>query len=183
MNSEVSTEQVIAGALVKVKVGCRIIEAVVLEALEHGWRVKSNASGKVFETRRIVEVINTGEATQIETAEITGPGPVEESQTEETPASETETTEVSALAEVEPAATPAKKRSLINAAAEILKESGEAMNTRNMVKLAIERELWTPTACKTPEQSLYGAIFREIKVAEQPRFRKSQKKGAFEYAL
>lgn len=41
----------------------------------------------------------------------------------------------------------------------------------------------TPTNCKTPEQSLYGAIFREIKVTEQPRFRKSAKKGAFEYAL
>ena len=50
-----------------------------------------------------------------------------------------------------------------------------------MVKAAIERGLWTPTNCKTPEQSLYGAIFREIKVSAAPRFRKSATRGAFEY--
>lgn len=79
-------------------------------------------------------------------------------------------------------ATPrVKKRSLIEAAAEILKESAEPMNTRSMVQAAIERGLWTPTNCKTPEQSLYGAIFREIKVSATPRFRKSATRGAFEY--
>ena len=167
MNSEINTNLVVAGTQVKVKVGCRIIEAVVLETLEHGWRVKSNASGKEFETTRIIEVINTVEAVQTGTIEA-----VESEQVDESPMAETET-----------AAAPAKRRSLIDAAAEILKESGEAMNTRDMVKQAIERGLWQPTACKTPEQSLYGAIFREIKVAEQPRFCKSAKKGAFEYAL
>lgn len=169
MNSEINTNLVVAGTQVKVKVGCRIIEAVVLETLEHGWRVKSNASGKEFETTRIIEVVNTVEAVQAGMIEA-----VESELVDESPMAETETA-------AEPA--PAKKRSLINAAAEILKESGEAMNTRDMVKQAIERGLWQPTACKTPEQSLYGAIFREIKVAEQPRFCKSAKKGAFEYAL
>jgi len=75
-----------------------------------------------------------------------------------------------------------RKVSLLDAAIEVLKADGRAMNTREMVKLAIERGLWIPTACKTPEQSLYGAIFREIKEAEPARIRKSEKKGAFEFA-
>lgn len=75
-----------------------------------------------------------------------------------------------------------KKLSLLNAAAQVLKESGEAKNTRSLVKEAIEQGLWQPTSSKTPEQTLYGAIYREIKMAKEPRFQKSSTiKGAFEY--
>jgi len=181
MNSEVSMNLVTPGTLVKVKVGCRVIEAVVLESLEHGWKVRSKASGKEFETMRIIEVVNTVEAPQAGTIEAAESELVEEVHTEESPTAEVETAAEPQVEET--AAAPAKRHSLIDAAAEILKGSGEAMNTRDMVKAAIERGLWTPTNCKTPEQSLYGAIFREIKVTKQPRFRKSAKKGAFEYAL
>ena len=38
---------------------------------------------------------------------------------------------------------------------------------------------WTPTACRTPEQTLYGSIFREIKTKEEPRIVKSDVKGKF----
>lgn len=73
-----------------------------------------------------------------------------------------------------------KKLSLIDAAFAVLFNAGEPLNTREMVKLAIEAGLWTPTSCKTPEQTLYGSIFREIKVKEFPRFSKSAtRKGAF----
>jgi hypothetical protein len=73
-----------------------------------------------------------------------------------------------------------KKLSLIDAAFAVLSNAGEPLNTREMVKLAIEAGLWTPTSCKTPEQTLYGSIFREIKVKELPRFSKSAtRKGAF----
>jgi len=74
---------------------------------------------------------------------------------------------------------PTKKMSLMDAAVAVLKESGEPMNTREMVKAATEKGYWTPTACKTPEQTLYGSIFREIKVKEQPRIVKSDVKGKF----
>lgn len=75
-----------------------------------------------------------------------------------------------------------KKLSLLNVAAQILKDSGEAKNTRTLVKEAIEQGLWQPTSCKTPEQTLYGAIHREIKIAREPRFQKSTAvKGAFVY--
>jgi hypothetical protein len=50
------------------------------------------------------------------------------------------------------------------------------------VKLAKERRLWVPTACRTPEQSLYGAFFLEIKNSDAPRVRKSAERGKFELA-
>ena len=80
---------------------------------------------------------------------------------------------------VEPETKPAKRMSLIDAAVAVLKDSGEPMNTREMVKAATEKGYWTPTACKTPEQTLYGSIFREIKIKEQPRIVKSDVKGKF----
>ena len=76
-------------------------------------------------------------------------------------------------------AKPTKRMSLMDAAVAVLKESGEPMNTREMVKAAAEKGYWTPTACKTPEQTLYGSIFREIKTKERPRIVKSETKGKF----
>ena len=78
-----------------------------------------------------------------------------------------------------PEAAPTKKMSLMDAAVAVLKDSGEPMNTREMVKAAAEKGYWTPTACRTPEQTLYGSIFREIKVKAQPRIIKSEVKGKF----
>ena len=78
-----------------------------------------------------------------------------------------------------PDAVPTKKMSLMDAAVAVLKDSGEPMNTREMVKAAAEKGYWTPTACRTPEQTLYGSIFREIKTKERPRIVKSETKGKF----
>ena len=78
-----------------------------------------------------------------------------------------------------PEAAPTKRMSLMDAAVAVLKDSGEPMNTREMVKAAAEKGYWTPTACRTPEQTLYGSIFREIKTKEQPRIVKSETKGKF----
>ena len=55
------------------------------------------------------------------------------------------------------------KLSLLKAAAAVLKASEEALNTKRMVELAKEKGLWTPGAGKTPEQTLYSAILREMK--------------------
>ena len=51
-----------------------------------------------------------------------------------------------------------------------------------IIAKAVEMGLWTPTGAKTPEQTLYSGIFREIKTTEEPRFRKSAtRKGSFEH--
>lgn len=56
------------------------------------------------------------------------------------------------------------------------------MNTTEMVRAAIDASLWAPTEGKTPEQSLYGRIFTEIKTARHPRLKKSAERGKFELA-
>lgn len=56
-----------------------------------------------------------------------------------------------------------KKRSLLSAALEVLKSDDAALTTRQMVEQAKARSLWTPGKGKTPEQTLYSAIMREIK--------------------
>ena len=75
-----------------------------------------------------------------------------------------------------------KKRSLLDAAVEVLRLTKMPMNTREIVDAAIELKLWQPTGAKTPEQTLYGAIVRENKTKEQPRIVKSDIKGKFIYA-
>lgn len=79
-----------------------------------------------------------------------------------------------------PESKPVKKMSLMDAAVAVLRESGKPMNTREIVKAAVEKGYWTQTACRTPEQTLYGSIFREIKTKEQPRIVKSDVKGKFQ---
>ena len=76
-----------------------------------------------------------------------------------------------------------RKMSLMDAAVAVLKENGAPMNTREMVKAAAEKGYWTPTASKTPEQTHYGRIFREIKTKEQPRIVRSDVKGKFIIAV
>ena len=77
---------------------------------------------------------------------------------------------------------PEKKRSLLDAAVEVLRLAKMPMNTREIIEAATELKLWQPTGAKTPEQTLYGAIVRENKTKEQPRIVKSDIKGKFIYA-
>ena len=76
---------------------------------------------------------------------------------------------------------PVKRLSLLNAAVIVLKDAGpeHPMNCKEILEAILERNLWTPTECKTPEQTLYGSIFREINAKEQPRIAKSNVKGKF----
>ena len=79
---------------------------------------------------------------------------------------------------------PEKKLSLFEAVITALKSepAGTALNTRELIALAVEKELWQPSGAKTPEQTLYSAIFRENATKEHPRIVKSDKKGKFIYA-
>ena len=76
---------------------------------------------------------------------------------------------------------PVKRMSLLSAAVEVLKDAGpeHPMNCKEILEAILERHLWTPTECKTPEQTLYGSIFREINAKEHPRILKSNVKGKF----
>ena len=77
-------------------------------------------------------------------------------------------------------ALPRKNLSLVDAAVEVLKAEKRPMGVKELVKLATERGLWIPTKAKTPEQSLYGGLYLEMKNSSHPRIKKSAEKGRFE---
>lgn len=68
---------------------------------------------------------------------------------------------------------PEKKTSLIKAAVAILERSEEALGAKQLVERAKAEGLWTPGEGKTPEQTLYSAMVREIKTkGDSARFTK-----------
>ena len=55
-----------------------------------------------------------------------------------------------------------KKLSAIDAAAHVLAESREALNTKQMIEAMATGGLWTSPGGKTPSATLYSSIIREI---------------------
>lgn len=160
------TTEVKVGSKVILKVGRNAVEVEILKPMADGdaYWVRSISSGKEFmmpSARIKVPTVSITPVTEPETAEDEAPNPAPECTT---------------------APRKEKKLSLMDAAVEVLKQSSEPMNTREMVKAATDSGLWIPTDCKTPEQTLYGSIFREMKIKENPRIIKSAVKGKFEYA-
>ena len=171
------------GMRVMVKVAAREIPATVVEVGDGWFLVRSDSTGREFKTTRVVDILGAPEAAEepaAEEPEVAGEPPTEEPPAEvpaPKPARKTKK-----AAKVKEAAKPVRKLSLVNAGIEVLKQVGKPLNTREIVKLAAERGLWTPTACRTPEQSLYGGFFLEIKNSAAPRIRKSAERGKFELA-
>jgi hypothetical protein len=67
------------------------------------------------------------------------------------------------------------KMSGLDAAAKVLTEAGEPLNTKTMVERAIEKGYWT-TNGKTPAATIYAAIIREIAVkGSAARFAKADR--------
>ena len=150
------------------KVGRNEINVEILAVEEKSYLVRNNA-GKEFHAVRVtalpdadrgVDNIYTPASDPEEITEDDAPNPAPECATQK----------------------PEKKRSLLDAAVEVLRLAKMPMNTREIVDAAIELKLWQPTGAKTPEQTLYGAIVRENKTKEQPRIVKSDIKGKFIYA-
>jgi len=80
-------------------------------------------------------------------------------------------------------ANDAKPMSLLDAAAHLLSlGTGDAMRCKDIVDLAVERALWTPGEGKTPANTLYASILREIKTrGDASRFIKAER-GKFALA-
>ncbi len=75
----------------------------------------------------------------------------------------------------QPAAKPQEapaKLSCLDAAARVLKGSGEPMTCKAMVEAMAERKLWA-TDAPTPAATLSSAILREMKKGADSRFRKT----------
>jgi len=68
-----------------------------------------------------------------------------------------------------------KKTSLLDAAILVLRETGQPMNTREMVDAVLAKGEWT-TKGKTPAATLYASILREIqKKGDDARFVKTER--------
>ena len=156
-----------AGDRAYTKVGRNLVEVRVKAKTETGWTVTTR-TGRTLAVRSLEAV--PGAAAGIASAA--------------TPKAAAKATKAAAKAtpKAEAGAVPKKGLSLLNAAATVLERSGEAMPVRAMIEEAKASGLWTPTGGKTPEQTLYSAIIREIKdKGESSRFRKDGR-GRFSFA-
>ena len=161
------------GEIANAKVGRNLVEVEILECGEGNYKVKSISSGREFFTSRLEKINNNQmEETIMPEDNITTNAEAEINAENEVdtqnPAPECAT------------AKKEKKVSLLDLAAKILADTGEALNCKELVAKAKETG-WVSTG-KTPEQTLYSGIFREIKEkGEASRFKKSaDRKGSFE---
>ena len=159
------------GEVAKARVGRNLMEVKILEDCGNGnYKVKSISSGREFNTSRLEKINNNQEETIMPEDNNTIIAEAETSAEVETPNPAPEC----ATAKKE------KKVSLLDLAAKILADTGEALNCKELVAKAKETG-WESTG-KTPEQTLYSGIFREMNTkGEASRFKKSaDRKGSFE---
>ena len=161
-NAEPQTETSVASDSAEAEPQAEQAEAAVETSEQEAAEPEAPAADAESGTPATVEVVPEDEA-----AEFTPSGEDEEDEYAINPAHESDK--------------PVKRMSLLNAAVEVLKAAGpeHPMNCKEILEAILERHLWTPTECKTPEQTLYGSIFREINAKERPRIAKSNVKGKF----
>ena len=68
-----------------------------------------------------------------------------------------------------------KKLSCLNAAIKVLGESGEPMNTKEMIEAMEAKGYWSSPGGKTPHATLYSAILRELAKGDDSRFVKTDR--------
>ena len=160
------------GEIANAKVGRNLVEVEILECGEGNYKVKSISSGREFFTSRLEKINNNHQMEEAIMPEdnITTNAEVETNAEVDTPNPAPECATVK----------PEKKKSLLDLAAKILADTGEALNCKELVAKAKETG-WESTG-KTPEQTLYSGIFREMNTkGEASRFKKSaERKGSFE---
>ena len=159
-----------AGDRAFVKVGRNLVEVRVDGKAEGGWSVPSR-TGKAMTVKTLL-------AAEGETlvAHETDSAPAKA-----TPAKAKSTSTKAANSAPSSRAVPQKGMSLLNAAAAVLERSDAPMAVKAMIEKAKESGLWTPRGGKTPEQTLYSAIIREIRDrGNTSRFRK-EGRGLFAF--
>ena len=153
-----------AGDRAFVKVGRNLVEVRVDGKAESGWNVTSR----------------TGKSMTVKTL-LTAEGDTLAAHEAEAPASAKAEAKAKPAAP-SPKAVPQKGLGLLSAAAAVLERSDAPMSVKAMIEAAKSEGLWTPKGGKTPEQTLYSAIIREIRdKGNASRFRK-EGRGLFAFA-
>ena len=76
---------------------------------------------------------------------------------------------------------PDKKLSQIKAAIEVLRRAAEPMTCKQMIETMQAKGLWASPGGKTPSQTLYASILRDIAKGKDARFVKTDR-GMFTLA-
>ena len=153
-----------AGDRAFVKVGRNLVEVRVDGKAEGGWSVTSR-TGKSM----TVKTLLTAEGDTLAAHEADAPASAK-AEAKAKPAAPS------------PKAVPQKGLGLLSAAAAVLERSDAPMSVKAMIEAAKSDGLWTPGSGKTPEQTLYSAIIREIRdKGNASRFRK-EGRGLFAFA-
>ena len=153
-----------AGDRAFVKVGRNLVEVRVDGKAGGGWSVTSR-TGKSM----TVKTLLTAEGDTLAAHEADAPAPAK-AEAKAKPAAPS------------PKAIPQKGLGLLSAAAAVLERSDAPMSVKAMIEAAKSEGLWTPGSGKTPEQTLYSAIIREIRdKGTASRFRK-EGRGLFAFA-
>ena len=153
-----------AGDRAFVKVGRNLVEVRVDGKTEGGWNVTSR-TGKSMTVKTLLT--SEGDTLAAHKAEDPAPAKAEAK---------------AKIAAPSPKAVPTKGIGLLSAAAAVLERSDAPMSVKAMIEAAKSDGLWTPGSGKTPEQTLYSAIIREIRdKGNASRFRK-EGRGLFAFA-
>ena len=156
-----------AGSRAFVKVGRNLVEVRVNGKADGGWNVTSR-TGKAMTVKTLLTA--DGETLAAGEAGASAPAKAAPAKAKAAPAAPS------------PKAVPQKGLSLLNAAAAVLERSEAPMAVKGMIEEAKAQGLWTPRGGKTPEQTLYSAIIREIRdKGGESRFRKDGR-GLFAFA-
>ena len=127
-----------------------------------------------------ISPMSTVKATRLKNAATTEEPKAETVDTTASPPTEAMPVEAAPIktrkAKAKSAADTSKKLSCLDAAAKVLAESGEPMNTKAMIEAMAAKKLWSSPNGKTPSATLYSAILREIDTKKaESRFRKADK--------
>jgi hypothetical protein len=75
-----------------------------------------------------------------------------------------------------PAEAEAKKLSALDAAAQVLAETGQPMSCKEMIEAMAQKGYWSSPSGKTPASTLYSALLKEITTkGKESRFQKTDR--------
>lgn len=70
--------------------------------------------------------------------------------------------------------TTERKLSQMDAAIKVLSQARKPMSCQQMIEAMAKKKLWTSPGGKTPHQTLYASILRDLRKGKDARFKKTE---------
>lgn len=169
-------KDVVIGATYRVKVGCTVAEVKITRENPHGgWDGRSVATGKTIRIKspqRLRGLVKANEQAEPIASQILAATP----QTPDQKETVVTTTETAPTRSPRTAPKRAGTMSCLDAAAKVLAEEKRPMTCGEIYDAMDTQDLWTSPGGKTPQNTLYSAITREIaRKREGSRFAKAER--------